>query len=536
MISFKEFATYRHITEAISDKDLSRALQLIMSTIEKRLPSNKLPIARVPGFERYKNSDGLQFGVRYFCADNTCFRLNFKKNARQANAIDSIDIFTASSAPFPFARIQTEGISLARIIPFIANQIARPKPGKYEVDVFEESVDLTDTVDITKLKLMSEAKEFEIDGQVFSSRKDAETYLRSQGYTIRQARKILKETVIVTKGSKEVNQMNVEKSVKLIKEVIIDPNEMLDKDIPDFTRAVAKGYSHTMIIAGTPGVGKSFGVEQTLTKLFGPSSKEKPNDKWFVYKGKITLASVYEVLFKNREKVIVWDDADSVFESSDAANLLKAALDTKKYRIVSYGSKSSEYFSSQNPPYYYGGQLLYSSLSKSLLVAGKLYQKENGMKPSEYTPADEAQVQLELEGESTEHRYKFAVEQGKIPDEFEFKGSCIFISNKKMINIDSAIRDRSIAPIELDMSKQQIYDRIEMVLEHLEAGDDDTSVVPKLPMSAKQEVLEWYREVMDDYGRDDVTLRKFKTAMLYYIINPSDWKEKIIRYVGNNFK
>lgn len=44
---------------------------------------------------------------------------------------------------------------------------------------------------------------------------------------------------------------------------------------------------------------------------------------------------LYMALFINRDKLIVFDDCDSVFGNIDSVNILKAALDSYDTRMVS---------------------------------------------------------------------------------------------------------------------------------------------------------------------------------------------------------
>jgi len=527
MISFKRFATYQHLTEAIGGKDLDKALLLIMNVIERKLDSKKTPVMRLPGIDKYKGGSGTGFGVRWFCRDKSSFRFNFAKNKIGGNEVHSVDIFSPKKGMTAAAHIDTKGISLARIIPLIANQINNPKPGKYNVDIFEEDNEfgLTNSLDLI---VMTEAMEFTIDGQSFATKGAAKKALRAKGYAAKKVKEMLRQPVVVTGGTPETNNIDVKKSEAMVAKVEIDPNDQLDKHIPAFVSGVAKGLAHTLIIAGTPGIGKSFGIDKQLSSMFGPENGGK-NKNWAIYKGKVSLASIFELLFKQNGKVLVFDDADSVFSSEDAVNLLKAALDTKQHRYVTMSTKSPEYFDPQNPPYFYENIQLSTSLAKSLKQAEMIYKRENQIK-GQLDPEEKENIKEEVDV-NIESRWSQAVKYGRIPKTFEFTGSAIFVSNRKLEKIDSAIRDRSLAPIELDMSRAQVIDRIEFILPHLKPGDDGENV-GDLTMSEKQEILNWYREVMLKYNRHNLSLRSFKTSMKYYMMDSANWKELIELYVG----
>jgi hypothetical protein len=54
------------------------------------------------------------------------------------------------------------------------------------------------------------------------------------------------------------------------------------------------------------------------------------------FKGRSTAAGMFITLYQNSDKVIVFDDCDSIFKDADAVNMLKAALDSYDTRKISY--------------------------------------------------------------------------------------------------------------------------------------------------------------------------------------------------------
>ena len=140
----------------------------------------------------------------------------------------------------------------------------------------------------------------------------------------------------------------------------------------EMTRAVKKGDVRAMIVSGPPGVGKSHGVEevldryQTLETLGG-------SKKFDIVKGAMSPIGLYCKLYNmaDKDNVIVFDDCDAVFDEPLALNILKAALDSKKKRVIHWNTDS---------------------------------------------------FKLRNEG---------------VPDQFEFKGSAIFITNLKFDNVKS---------------------------------------------------------------------------------------------------
>ena len=134
-----------------------------------------------------------------------------------------------------------------------------------------------------------------------------------------------------------VNTKKVEESDDQVIDRIRERFDMLK----DMTKAVKKGAVRAMIVSGPPGVGKSHGVEEvldrykTLETLGGAS-------KYTIVKGAMSPIGLYCKLFNyaDKDNVIVFDDCDAVFEEPLALNILKAALDSKKKRMIHWNTDS----------------------------------------------------------------------------------------------------------------------------------------------------------------------------------------------------
>ena len=114
--------------------------------------------------------------------------------------------------------------------------------------------------------------------------------------------------------------------------------EMLE----DMTRATKKGDVRAMIVSGPPGVGKSFGVEKVLGKhdLIATLGDKPP--KYQVVKGAMSAIGLYCKLYNyaDKDNVLVFDDCDSVFSDELSLNILKAALDSKRSRMIHWNTDS----------------------------------------------------------------------------------------------------------------------------------------------------------------------------------------------------
>ena len=152
-----------------------------------------------------------------------------------------------------------------------------------------------------------------------------------------------------------------------------DPEDMF-ANLERLTKMVGRGIQPSLVLTGMAGVGKTHLVKETLKGLGLRESYDFEH-----FKGKATAAGLYMTLYQNSDKIVIFDDCDSVFKDDDAVNLLKAALDSYDTRKISY-------------------------------ISTRPLKDEFGE---------------------------------PIPTHFEFTGKIIFISNINQSKLDSAIRSRS---------------------------------------------------------------------------------------------
>ena len=125
-----------------------------------------------------------------------------------------------------------------------------------------------------------------------------------------------------------------------IKERLRERFEILN----DMTRAVKKGDVRAMIVTGPPGVGKSFGVEEVLSKhdVMATIANNSKLKKYEVVKGAMSALGLYSKLYeyKDAKSILVFDDCDSVLQDELSLNILKAALDSSKKRTIHWNTDS----------------------------------------------------------------------------------------------------------------------------------------------------------------------------------------------------
>ena len=112
--------------------------------------------------------------------------------------------------------------------------------------------------------------------------------------------------------------------------------------LKQMTLAVRNGGVRAMIVSGPPGVGKSFGVEEVLSKdgLFDQLAQRKP--RYEIVKGAMSALGLYAKLYEYSDKnsVLVFDDCDSILMEDLSLNILKGALDSSKKRFIAWNTDS----------------------------------------------------------------------------------------------------------------------------------------------------------------------------------------------------
>ena len=140
-----------------------------------------------------------------------------------------------------------------------------------------------------------------------------------------------------------LEQESPEQSKETDAEIIERLRERFDI-LDDMTRAVKKGQVRAMIVSGAPGVGKSFGVEKVLGKhdLMANIANDEKLKKYEIVKGAMSAIGLYSKLYEySKEKcILVFDDCDSVLLDDLSLNILKAALDTSKRRMIHWNTDS----------------------------------------------------------------------------------------------------------------------------------------------------------------------------------------------------
>ncbi len=107
--------------------------------------------------------------------------------------------------------------------------------------------------------------------------------------------------------------------------------------IDSCVRSVAAGDIKSMILSGSPGVGKTHEVNAVLKEL-----DDKAECDFVFVSGRTKATGLYKLLYDNRfaGTVLVVDDMDSALDNEDSLNILKKACDLKDTRKISWLSEA----------------------------------------------------------------------------------------------------------------------------------------------------------------------------------------------------
>jgi len=98
-----------------------------------------------------------------------------------------------------------------------------------------------------------------------------------------------------------------------------------------------------LFLSGEAGIGKTYSVLKTFEKHYTYNVIEEEKPEVTVYKGFITKREVFNALRRSSQanKILVFDDCDSVFQDTDSMNFIKAATDPDGNREVTYASSAT---------------------------------------------------------------------------------------------------------------------------------------------------------------------------------------------------
>jgi hypothetical protein len=211
--------------------------------------------------------------------------------------------------------------------------------------------------------------------------------------------------------------------------------EFLDQ----LTTMVIKGQTPSLIVTGEGGLGKTHAVTQAIQ-----NADLILNDDYVFIKGYSTARGLYNALYDNNNRLIVYDDCDSILEDKVALNILKSALDSYDKRTITWATRMN-----RNDEY---------------------------------------------------------------PQQFDFTGRIIFISNKSKESMNDALLSRSLT-VDLSMTPTDKVERITSIL---------PSIMPEYSLDAKIDALKFLTEVKDQVN---LNIRMFIMVTKMRVSFPENWRD-----------
>lgn len=503
--TFKEL-----ISEAsVGSKDIWRATENIIKFIERNLGKE---FKEIDGQE-YANNDGTFFGFLYISPeDNSAIRINWNGNefysinywdnyAEQMNPV--MEIFTGKIIPGQS--------SFARLLPEIVEIL---KNGGVKSDEDESDEDLEEPDEVNE----SLNEDVEYNGQIYKSRVEVVKAMYDAGDSIDEIKSVVgyppghirkliakytgeaepktsesgKVKVLGGKAETVLPSKSAKKAQELLNDTEYADPDIVFKELEQFTSLVGKGYLTALMITGQGGVGKSFTVVDVL-KQYGTKGED-----YVIMKGHCTPAAMYKFLYNHYDKICVFDDCDSIFDSADGMNILKGALDSSDPREIAWTTKGSD------------------------VVDTFGIENHN-----------------EIEARLAEYSGSHGGKEGT-PSYFIFEGAVIFISNLTKQTIykkDRAILSRCTC-IDITLTAKDIIKRIQTVLPHIKiyaalkgrgkgGGRDITDE------AIKQEVFDYISsdEYLDNpkMRGKEISFRLFDQVYKMRAGGLPDWKQLALR-------
>lgn len=127
--------------------------------------------------------------------------------------------------------------------------------------------------------------------------------------------------------------------------------DMLDT----LTHAAALNQISALIVAGRPGIGKTYTIDQRLTAMGG---------KFVSVSGGISAVELFALGYRHRKEgqVIVLDDCDGVFRDEECLSVLKAMTDSGRVRRVSWLKNSPSLDNDGiDRSYIYNGSIIFAT-------------------------------------------------------------------------------------------------------------------------------------------------------------------------------
>lgn len=439
------------LTEAQFTRDkLDKVTKLYGKLFGKKF-GGEFKVAFTEEFQRQDGTKG--FGYRLFNKFGYQLRFGFLKGnitafkvtpKRDTFIVDSLDYWDKDNHELDRPTITcsfSASCNVVQIYEKLCVLLRKKKVGTFKLDDF-----ITEAVDASNTKI-KEREAFLRNNKAFLKSKGIKisplyTDTAAFGQAVEDAG--LEDQwnefyATLEKGKRETNsvQNSVKNTQKKMDETVYSDPKYVFEDIKTLTKFVAQGGSKSLIVCGMGGIGKTYEVTSTLRKIYG-----EPGDKYTYHSGaKISPRSFYSAVFRERDMLQVWDEADSILKQDDTIMMLKPALDTS-------GKPAMEY------------------VTNTLPMTGK-----NEAEIRDYCAQCDAADTLVY----TNNPNKLKDGEMVFPSKFYFDGQMIFISNMRATEIEDAIKSRSIF-LDVYLSATDVMNRMKTIMKAQYPDETDESL------------------------------------------------------------
>lgn len=138
--------------------------------------------------------------------------------------------------------------------------------------------------------------------------------------------------------------------------------------LTDLAKMVIYDVTPSLIVTGEGGLGKTHQIKEVID-ITGLQDHE-----YVFFKGYSTARGLYNTLYDNNDKLIIFDDCDSVLEDKVAVNILKSALDSYDTRTISWMAKMNK--NDEYPQHFnFTGRIIFISNKSKTSIDGAILSR-----------------------------------------------------------------------------------------------------------------------------------------------------------------
>jgi hypothetical protein len=168
-------------------------------------------------------------------------------------------------------------------------------------------------------------------------------------------------------NNKDLYKILKDKKLERAKTLGITAKDKFDAYRFKLDQIIGDRNARSLIVYGTGGIGKTFNLEKKLGEYgkigYDPELDLQASEYDYVtITGNTTPTDLYNTMFENQKKLLVFDDCDSLWDDQTMTNLLKGALDTTGNNLIHYGNPKKLPDGTYPPKSFkFGGQCIFIS-------------------------------------------------------------------------------------------------------------------------------------------------------------------------------